>query len=224
MSTLTLIRHGQAAFGADRYDALSDRGREQAERAGAFLRDRGRSFDQVWVGPRDRHRLTARHVLEPLGLDWQVSPEPSLDEFAEGQQILAAAQQRQGVRLVGPEAVRGREAARCYAEEIDAWAHGRSVIPGVPSPAAFRRTVAEWLSRATASPAPGQRVVAVTSGGVIAAVLCEVLQVPDAELSRFMHAIYNASISEFAFSAGRTPSLVSFNTAGFLPDDALTRV
>lgn len=225
MSTLILLRHGQASFGADRYDTLSDRGREQSERVGAHLLERGRRFDRVWIGPRDRHRLTARHALGPLGIDWQGEAEITLDEFAEGQHILASAEARRGIRLRGDGAVRGKEAARYYAQEIDAWARAQVDIPGVPSVTAFRATVAGWLRRATTeSDAPGQSVIAVTSGGVIASVMAEVLGLPNEAIGPLMHAVYNGSLSEFVFSTGRAPALVSFNVASFLPDELLTRV
>lgn len=225
MSSLVLLRHGQASFGADRYDALSDRGREQCERVGAHLLERGRRFDRVWIGPRDRHRLTARYGLGPLGVDWQGEAEITLDEFAEGQHILASAEVRRGVKLRGEGALRGKDAARYYAQEIDAWARGQVHIPGVPAVGAFRLTVAQWLRRATSeSDASGQSIVAVTSGGVIASVMAEVLGLPDASIGPLMHAIYNGSLTELVFSAGRAPMLVSFNVASFLPDALLTRV
>ena len=224
MSTLTLLRHGQASFGADRYDALSDLGREQAQRVGAHFAERGRRFDRIWIGPRDRHRLTAREALEPIAHDWQADAEAALDEFAEGQQILGSAQARRGVTLRGEGAIRGKDAARYYAQEITAWAEGGVVIKGVPSVREFRATVGEWLARATASGAPGRSVLAVTSGGVIAAVMAEVLGLADAAVGVLMHAVYNGSLTELIFSDGRPPSLVSFNVAGFLPDALLTRV
>jgi broad specificity phosphatase PhoE len=218
MSSLILLRHGQAAFGADRYDALSERGREQAEHLATHLATRGARFDRLWVGPRDRHRLTAKHALEPLGLDWQIPADPALDEFAEGQQILGAVQAQIGRKPTG------QEAARHYMDEIDAWARGTRGIEGVPTPARFRATVRQWAARATADSTSGQRVLAVTSGGVIAAVLADALGLPDAALAHFMHVIYNGSLTEFAFSAGRAPALVSFNVASYLPDALLTRV
>jgi broad specificity phosphatase PhoE len=225
MSTLTLLRHGQASFGADRYDTLSDRGREQSDRVAAYHVEHGRHFDRVWIGPRDRHRLTARYGLGPLGIDWAGAAEEALNEFAEGQQILSSAQARRGVQLRGEGAIRGKEAARYYAQEIDAWAHAQVDIPGVPGVGAFRVVVAQWLKRATTeSDAPGQSIIAVTSGGVIAAVMAEVLGLEDAAIGGLMHAIYNGSLTELQFSAGRPPSLVSFNVASFLPDDLLTRV
>ena len=223
MSTLTLLRHGQASFGADRYDALSDRGREQATLVGEHFALRGRRFDRLWIGPRDRHRLTARHALEPLGMDWQGEAEPALNEFAEGQQILASAERR-GVKLRGDGAIRGKEAARYYAQEITAWAEAQVEIDGVPHVGEFRRVVAEWLGRATVSVASGQSVLAVTSGGVIAAVMAEVLGLTDASVAPLMHAIYNGSLTELVFADGRAPSLVSFNVASFLPAELLTRV
>tara|TARA_R110000787_G_scaffold12074_54_gene39494 strand:- start:2774 stop:3433 length:660 start_codon:yes stop_codon:yes gene_type:complete len=219
MSTLILLRHAQASFGADKYDALSDRGHMQAKILGQFWAERAPRFDQILVGPRDRHRLTAKLALSPIGLNWQVEATPELDEFAEGQQILASVKQRQRHTLDG------KEAARQYAREIDDWSAGRVELSGIRSAASFRADVGRWLHDATTqSKKSGQSLLAVTSGGVIAAVMCIVLDLPDAKLSAFMNAIHNASLTQLAFSAGRSPSLQSFNVAGHLPDDMLTRL
>lgn len=215
MSRLILLRHGQASFGADRYDALSDLGRQQSEQVGRYFAERGLRFDRVCIGPRDRHRYTARHAL---GRETLEPAEPALDEFAEGQQILAAVQARLSQEL------QGRDAARQYVREIEAWAQGLSVIPGVRPAAEFRAIVADWLAQITASPDSGQTVLVVTSGGVIGAALAQVLGLPDASLASFMGTIYNASLTELAFSASRAPTLVSFNVASYLPDAMLTRI
>lgn len=37
MSTIYLVRHGQASFGADSYDLLSAKGEQQAQVVGNFL-------------------------------------------------------------------------------------------------------------------------------------------------------------------------------------------
>lgn len=224
MSSLILLRHGQAAFGADHYDALSELGRQQAEAVGRHFAARGQSFDRLWIGPRERHRLTALHALGWIGMAVDQAAEPALDEFAEGQQILASAVLTQGVRLRGEGALSGREARRAYASEIDAWAAGRVQIAGVPAPGEFRARVASWLRSVCADPRPGQRMLAVTSGGVIAAVLAELLGQADKALAHYMHAVHNGSLTELAFSAGRAPGLIAFNETGYLPADLLTRV
>lgn len=217
MSRLILLRHGQASFGAARYDALSDLGREQSRAAGRLWLAQGLRCTRVWVGPRDRHRETAALALPALAGAAAPETEPALNEFAEGQQILASAAKRLGPALSGAD-------RRRYAAEIDAWASGGIEIDEVPAPAAFRATVAAWLARATGDAAPDQTVLAVTSGGVIAAVLAEVLQLPDRRMAEFMRVIFNASLTELAFSRGRGMGLVSFNEVAHLPRGLLSRV
>jgi broad specificity phosphatase PhoE len=41
MGTLYLVRHGQASFGADDYDQLSELGRRQSVRLGEYLARQG---------------------------------------------------------------------------------------------------------------------------------------------------------------------------------------
>jgi broad specificity phosphatase PhoE len=56
----------------------------------------------------------------------------------------------------------------------------------------------------------------VTSAGVIAAAVAEVLELPVERMSQFTRVLRNASFTEFAFSAGRV-SLMSFNSVTHLP-------
>lgn len=214
-----MLRHAQASFGAARYDALSELGIEQAQRVGQFFKSRAQNFDEVWIGPRDRHRLSAQHALAPLGMDWRQPSEPALDEFAEGQQILASVTARRNLNLDGASR---RDTARYYVEEIEAWSVGEAAMKGVRPASAFRADVGQWLKKAACG--SGKSVLAVTSGGVISAVLCEVLNLPDRQLAQFMGSIYNSSMTELAFSEGRSPSLLSFNVASYLAVDMLTRI
>ncbi|MCB1888841.1 MAG: histidine phosphatase family protein, partial [Rhodocyclaceae bacterium] len=64
MSVLTLVRHGQASFAGDRYDALSPRGIEQARALGAWWAERSAGWNTVLQGPRRRHIDTAALILE----------------------------------------------------------------------------------------------------------------------------------------------------------------
>ena len=50
MSSILLVRHGQASFGAADYDNLSDVGHEQSRVLGAALAARGVSPDVVVAG------------------------------------------------------------------------------------------------------------------------------------------------------------------------------
>ncbi|AYH42695.1 histidine phosphatase family protein [Azoarcus sp. DN11] len=217
MSALVLMRHGQAAFGASRYDVLSEVGVAQAQATGAWLRDRGDTPTVVWHGPRQRHAETAAQVLAKAG-DWPGAQlVPGLDEFAEGEEVLVAASTLYGRPLSGPEAPARREQLRCYEGAYEAWSRGELGIPGRASYRDFRLAVRQWMRDVVAAPgAPsGQRILAVTSGGVIAAAVCDLLGVSDEQWCALVRVIHNASITEIVFSQGRA-SLRSFNSAAHL--------
>ena len=50
MGTLYMVRHGQASFGADDYDHLSDLGRKQSVRLGEWFAHKGVDFEGVMTG------------------------------------------------------------------------------------------------------------------------------------------------------------------------------
>jgi len=81
MSTITLIRHGQASFGKSDYDQLSDIGYDQARRLGVALAEREESIDTVFIGGMLRHRQTAETCLESMGLDLPLQVLPNFSEF-----------------------------------------------------------------------------------------------------------------------------------------------
>src|SRR5690606_2569297 len=73
---LYLIRHGQASFGTDHYDRLSDLGRRQAEVLGHYLRDHGIHLDAAYSGSLQRQQDTAQLALasQPGAPALQVDP------------------------------------------------------------------------------------------------------------------------------------------------------
>ena len=72
MSEIILVRHGQASFGADSYDKLSDKGVEQVKVLARHWQEVGEQFDHVYSGTLLRQRETAnlaRSALERKRLD-----------------------------------------------------------------------------------------------------------------------------------------------------------
>ncbi len=66
MGQIYLVRHGQASFGKENYDQLSDLGMEQGRLLGKWFADCGVQFDQVVTGDMERHRQTAEACLAQL--------------------------------------------------------------------------------------------------------------------------------------------------------------
>ena len=84
MGTLYLVRHGQASFGADDYDQLSDLGRRQSVRLGQYLRERygeGLRFNAVLTGTLRRQIGTWQGIAEGGGFDAPHVSWPGLNEY-----------------------------------------------------------------------------------------------------------------------------------------------
>lgn len=63
MSKIYLIRHGQASFGKENYDQLSELGETQASVLGKSLSERIGNVDQVYLGSMRRHQQTKVNCL-----------------------------------------------------------------------------------------------------------------------------------------------------------------
>ena len=76
MTTLYLIRHGQASFGQENYDQLSELGEAQATKLGQALSQRLPAFDAVVLGTMQRHKQTAVNCLAGFDLEFdELSPQ-----------------------------------------------------------------------------------------------------------------------------------------------------
>ena len=217
MSTLILMRHGQASFGAARYDALSELGQAQARATGLWLRNQGLQPNVVLHGPRQRQAGTAALLLKESGFGIPSHQHTALDEFAEGEEIFSAAEQLLG-RSMALDAGRSRlDVLHDYDATCCAWANGEVTIPDRLSLKDFRAQLSQWLSAHThAQQASGQVELVVTSAGSIAALMCEVMGLPDSSWYSLLRVIRNASLTEVLYSKGKV-SLLSFNGVSHLP-------
>ncbi len=216
MSVLTLVRHGQATFAGDRYDALSPRGVEQAKALGAWWAERPAGWTAVRHGPRRRHIDTAALVLEGAGAGPAPDNDPGLDEFAEGEEILSAAEQHAGRPMGGADAPTTAEQLTYYEAAYLAWFRGEIALGERATYGAFRARVRHWLDQLMARDERGQHTLAVTSAGVICALACEALGLDDRRWPELLRVLGNASVTEIVYSGTRC-TLKSFNSTGHLP-------
>ena len=87
MATIYLIRHGQASFGADDYDKLSDLGCRQARVVGEYLRDCQITFDAVYSGDLLRQRETARLAVASQPGEVPHHVDPRFNEIRNDEQL-----------------------------------------------------------------------------------------------------------------------------------------
>jgi broad specificity phosphatase PhoE len=212
LSSLLLLRHGQASFDQAEYDRLSPLGTAQARWVGVHLRERGVRIDHLLTGPRQRHRASAAALVDGLGETLAADTEAALDEFADAGQLL---------QVIDGVAGETQPRLALYARAIERWSRGEVTIPGAPDAEVFSAGVATWLDGLANGSVRGRQWLAVTSAGVIAAAVCAVLGRPPSELVRWIAVLRNASLTEIVFSGPRR-SLLSFNGVAHLPPAAVT--
>ncbi|MFB2583834.1 histidine phosphatase family protein [Herbiconiux liukaitaii] len=192
MTTFTFVRHGQTDWNFQKRIQgttdvpLNETGREQAREAAEQLA--GRRWDGIVASPLSRARETAEIIARQLGL-----PAP---------EIVGALQERSYGEVEGLDAVGIAE---------------RFPDPLAPVPGRERRSdvVKRVLPalEALAEEHPGESLIVVSHGGVIASLL---RYVTEKKLPEKAHAIPNGSAHDFVIEAGEV-SILEFNGAAIDP-------
>lgn len=234
MSTLLLVRHGQASLGAADYDVLSPLGIVQSGRVGAHLARMIAVPTAIYCGPLRRQRDTAAHLVaaaRAAGVDF---PEPivapGLDEYP-----AIAVMQRHLQRLAetDPELAphvgiltrhdqKGSQEHRrafefAFQRIMRQW-HDDSLGDATLEPhAEFQARVERTLRELFAAHGRGATIVATTSAGPIGVALKLGLGTDSWTGLKASFVVANASISELK-SRGGEPTLTAFNALPHLQD------
>jgi broad specificity phosphatase PhoE len=228
VGVIYVVRHGQAAFGTDHYDRLTEIGFTQARLLGAYFARRNIRFDAVFTGTLRRQTETAQGIFEGHPeLGSQPSPEtfPGLDEYKPEAVMMALTGNFPAPALAAArrDPVVVREHFRVLREALLAWAEDRTQPEGMPVWQAFQDGAVAALIEARQR-FPDGHVLIVSSGGPIAAIVAGALNAPPASAVELNLRIRNSSLTEFA-STPRRHHLVSFNGLPHLdtnPDSTLT--
>jgi broad specificity phosphatase PhoE len=235
MSTLALVRHGQASFFAENYDQLSPLGEQQARLLGEYWVRRGLRFDEVYTGPRVRQIETAALAGEAFakaGIAW---PEPrfvdELDEHQVDRLIKATMSQiaqeypeigrlHANYRAAEAPADKHRTFQLMFEEVVKLWVAGRVSASGIESWQEFSRRVRDGMKRMLDGEGRGRTIAAFSSVGAITVCLQEALHCGDRKALDLGWRLRNCSITEFVFTRGRL-TLEGFNAYPHLEDPEL---
>lgn len=221
MGTLYLVRHGQASFGAEDYDRLSDLGRQQSRRLGEYFARKGLRFDAVISGTLRRHLETLDGIRLGLGdlatnMDAAL-PWPGINEY-DSAAVIAAVHPPPLQKPTSPESY--RQHFRLLRDGLAQWMAGAVQPRGMPSYAEFVAGVIGALDHVR-SQHHGKNVLMVSSGGPISTAIGRVLGTPAETTIELNLRIRNSSVTEFAFTPKRH-MLLTYNTLPHLdhPDHA----
>ncbi|MFN0185428.1 MAG: histidine phosphatase family protein [Aquabacterium sp.] len=214
MGTLYLVRHGQASFGAADYDNLSDLGRRQCERLGAYLHERGHRFAATWTGTLRRQRQSLAAIGTALPGLPAVVEDAALNEY-DSHAVLRATQPQPLAPATTPEGYRAH--FRALREGLQAWMHGEVQPEGMPSFAAFQAGIAAVLEQALRW--QDEDVLVVSSGGPISTALGLVLDLKAPQVIELNMRLRNSAICALA-TTRRRHALLTYNMLPHLDNPA----
>ena len=214
MGVIYVVRHGQAAFGTEHYDRLTEIGFTQARLLGAYFGRRNIRFDAVFTGTLRRQTETAQGIFEghpELGSPPPQETFPGLDEYKPEAVMMAHTGSFPAPALAAArrDPVVVREHFRVLREALLAWAEARTRPEGMPVWQAFQDSAVAAVVEARQR-FPDGNVLIVSSGGPIAAIVAAALNAPPATAVELNLRIRNSSLTEFA-STPRRHHLVSYN-------------
>lgn len=206
MGTLYLVRHGQASFGADDYDQLSDLGKRQSVQLGGYFASKGLAFDLVLCGTLRRHKQTLNGISEGLNRPLQAMHWPNLNEY-DSEAVIAAIHPEPRDRSPTPD--NHRQHFRLLRTGLLQWMLGNTQPQNMPSWQVFGQRVVAVLDHVRQSQA--ERVLLVSSGGPIASAIGHVLDTPPEATIELNMRLRNTAVSEFSFGPKRH-ALLTYNT------------
>jgi len=219
VSTLTLVRHGQAEPFQREGAALTPVGEQQAAALARWWLANGVRLDEVYTGALVRQIQTEQVIAQcfrEAGQPWpDAKRDPSWDEY-EAPGVLAAL----GVKFErgGPD--EKRRFQEMFLGAMTRWMEEPIDAEGVELWPAFRDRVSGAIGRLMTGP-PSRRVMVFTSGGPIGFSVQFAMKAPARSFLDVHWRVRNTSMTKFVFDRERL-TLDSFNCIPHLAPDLHT--
>ncbi len=209
MSLIYLVRHGQASFGTEDYDRLSELGQRQSRWLGEYFGERGLRFSRVLCGTLVRQRDTVAGILAGMGAaDDAVEPiiHPGLDEYHAGPIYTAFTRGRSPVEHQRADY---KEYWQTFRNAMNHWSD--TGLDDVPETwAEFGARIQAGLTAAAQGTGRDDRILVVSSGGAICRAVADITGAPAATAIELNLQFRNTGICELIAGGGRF-RLLSFN-------------
>ncbi|MBT8145959.1 MAG: histidine phosphatase family protein [Gammaproteobacteria bacterium] len=224
MSELVFVRHGQASWGSDSYDKLSDAGFAQVKQLSRHWQDLGETFHHLYAGDLRRQQETAsellHHVEEP---ERNIKVNPAFNEYDSDPLITIYLRNHKEEGGFHPDLKHPIPEERLFQKVFEAatakWIKDE-LVPGdddhgFEAYRDFQARVHNAMDELMAKHQSGSRVLVSTFGGVIALALQRALGFPDEQVIATNWMVHNSSVSRIRYGNGRI-SLTLFNNLAHL--------
>lgn len=234
MIVFHLIRHGQASFGSDNYDQLSDLGAVQAQRLGEHLQLQEQAFHAVFTGTLKRHQQTWNNIqqgaqgslnhldaiqmaefneLDAERLIKKVLPKMIMKNPALAEQVLKAQSDYAASKKLFEGIVNGWISGDIVHEKMGTWPEFKQRVVN---------TLLQLADEHAHDEEKPKHIAVVTSGGPITAVYHYIQEQQGAEVESILDwSLENSSVNRFHFN-GEGLVLGDYNLCDHLDDDSRT--
>ena len=214
-----MIRHGQASFGQDNYDQLSDLGIRQAKIVARYLSEFNKHFDTVYSGELKRQVKTAEELIECYRVNKMAVPEiQSSASFNEYDSLKVWESLLPGLLQETPSLSKDLE--QVYTDKksfqilfelvMDRWIAGAYDPPKSPKWSDFKKRVRQGLIDIMKKHRSKKKLAIFTSGGPISVAIQFALGISDQKTMEISWQLMNASITRFKYN-DRGIALAGFN-------------
>ncbi|MFZ6688308.1 histidine phosphatase family protein [Undibacterium sp. SXout11W] len=206
MAQLYLIRHGQASFGSQNYDQLSELGTQQSRQLGKWWAERDFAVHRIVTGALHRHQQTALACMSTF-LDCEEDKlnttgwhtDAGFNEYHHHEVLVKHVPEFEDPAVVKhflkskPDA--GREFQDIFSAAIARWMSGQFDTDYTETWHAFQnRCIAAFQKQLTLN--DGAKNIAVfTSGGTISAICQHLLNLPDGKFSELNWTLVNSGVT-----------------------------
>ncbi|KPA17263.1 Phosphoglycerate mutase domain protein [Candidatus Magnetomorum sp. HK-1] len=224
MGKIILIRHGQASFGQQDYDQLSETGKYQAKVTGCYFKQAKIHPTTLYSGTLKRQQETAEIIKLHAGFKPKIKVDPIYNEYFY-QAIIDS--QLPGLIESDPTVTEDVDNAftdlqafrRVFSKLLKRWVSGKYDSKGVETFEAYTQRMINGINSIAREQDQNDIAIVFTSGGFIAMSMHLILGLHDVEALKLGWQIYNCSLTSF-FCNNSSFQLDTFNSVGHLEMDA----
>lgn len=215
MAKIILIRHAQASLGKSNYDELSPLGIQQARILGDYISHAGWQPERIITGSLFRHQQTADCIQQALSHTINVETNPGWNEFDFASLIRCFLNANPELT---PKAGDIRSFFSILKKSMLAWSNNELELEAqqLESWNSFSNRITQAILDA-GSDSSDKPTLIVSSGGAIAMLLKQILEVNARTMIDLNFQIRNTSFTEILFKPHKQ-SLVAFNQVNHLSD------
>ena len=193
MTTIHLVRHGQASFGKEDYDNLSEIGLKQAFLLGQHFKTLNLNFDKIFVGTLKRQIQTYKQIIKSYDKSIDHESTPLLNEYDVKSVLMGFVN---GRSLTKDELHDKKIHFNLLRNAVTAWSENKVFNDISETWNEFDGRAQKFLNITNKNKYKSKSILVVSSGGTISMILKQILSLPSSQFVNFHFQIFNSSYSQ----------------------------